>query len=207
MADAIEATGAHVDRDARPSFSLLDAERLEFDLWVAAASASMSDDELARQRSITACVGPNDDSRRARRARAATMVHRDWLHLDGRRRDLQQRWEQLFADVHVIVCPVAPVVAYEVDPQPTQVDDLEHRLERTIAVDGRPRPYLDQLVWTTAVGLARLPVTTVPIGRTPEGLPVGAQVVGASFTDLTTLRVGGWLSDATGGFQPPVDLP
>ena len=34
-----------------------------------------------------------------------------------------------------------------------------------------------------------LPGTSAPIGLAPEGLPVGVQIVGPQYGDLTTIRV------------------
>lgn len=194
--------GARVDEQARPGFSLTDAERIGFDLWVAASSASLSDEEVDEQRR-RATERPDDDDRIARRARAASMTHRDWLHLDARRRRLQRAWDEFFLRFDVLLCPVVPVVAYPADPDPTRAHDFDHRAEQVIEVDGHPRPYLDQLVWTTAVGAARLPSTVVPMGPSPDGLPVGIQVVGRPYADRTTLRVSALLESLTGGFQPP----
>lgn len=202
-AAALAAAGAHVDRSARPPFALRDAERVGFDLWTAASSGALSDDELEEQRRIATDAAPQDQGRLVRRARAATMPHRDWLRLDADRRRLQRGWDAFLDRFDVLLCPVAPVVAYPADPDPTRVHRFDHRAEQTIEVDGRPRPYLDQLVWTTAVGLARLPSTVVPIGLSSDGLPVGVQVVAAPFRDRTTLQAASLLTEVTGGFRRP----
>lgn len=202
-AAALEAAGAHVDRSARPPFALRDAERVGFDLWTAASSGALSADDLEEQRRIAVDAGPQDEGRIARRARASVMPHRDWLRLDAERRHLQRGWNAFLERFDVLLCPVAPVVAYPADPDPTHVHRFDHRAEQTIEVDGRPRPYLDQLVWTTAVGLARLPSTVVPVGLSSDGLPVGVQVVAAPFRDRTTLRAASFIAEVTGGFRPP----
>ncbi|MFA9446604.1 amidase [Egicoccus sp. AB-alg6-2] len=201
-AAALTDAGARVGHEARPDGSLREAERAGFDLWVAASSASLSDEDLAEQQDRARAAGERDD-RVARRARAASMTHRDWLHLDTRRRRLQRAWERLFERFDVLLCPVVPVVAYPHDPDPTSVDEFDHRAAQTIDVDGHPRPYLDQLVWTTVIGSARLPATVVPVGCSADGLPVGIQVVGPPFGDRTTLAVAGMLARLTGGFRPP----
>ncbi|MFA9430699.1 amidase [Egicoccus sp. AB-alg2] len=201
--DALADAGARVDRRARPPWRLREAERVGFDLWVAASSASLSNEQFEQQRRRAEHADADDPGRLARRARAAAMPHRDWLHLDADRRRLQRGWERLFDRVDVVLCPVTPVVAYPADTDTEQVDEFDHRVAQTIEVDGRPRPYLDQLVWTTVVGLARLPSTVVPVGTSPAGLPVGVQVVGRPFADRTTLRVASLLADLTGGFRPP----
>lgn len=203
VADALETAGADVDRSARPAFSLTEAERVAFDLWIASSTQRNSDDEHTEMMRRAAAFAADDDSRAARRARAEVMSHRDWLRLDAHRRELQRRWEDLFKTVDVVLCPVTPVAAFAHDDRPDLVADVDHRIAKTIEVNGRPRPYLDQLVWTTTVGMARLPATVAPAGLSPEGLPVGVQIVGPALGDLTTIATATFLAEATGGFQPP----
>ena len=200
---ALEAEGVHVDRTARPAFRLAEAERVAFALWVASSCHSNSVEEDAEMRRRAAVFDSGDDSRAARRARAEVMSHREWLLLDADRRRLQRDWENLFTTVDVLLCPVTPVTAYPHDPRPDLVADVDHRIARTIDVNGRSRPYLDQLVWTTLVGMARLPSTVAPVGLSRAGLPVGMQIVGPALGDRTTIAFAQFVADVVGGFHPP----
>jgi amidase len=75
---------------------------------------------------------------------------------------------------------------------------------RTITVNGASRPYLDQIVWTGAIGsMTYLPVTVAPSARTQPGLPVGVQIVGPFLEDRTTIDFARRLADVAGGFEPP----
>ena len=205
-AQALEQAGAKVDRTVRPNFTLTEAEPVAFALWVASASMRNDDDEDAEMRRRAAAFDDDDNSRAARRARAEVLSHRDWLRLDAERRRLQRRWEELFTSVDVLLCPVTPVTAFPHDDRPDLVADIDHRIARTIDVNGEPRPYLDQLVWTTLVGMARLPSTVAPVGLSRSGLPVGMQIVGAALTDRTTIATAEYLAGALGGFTPPPDF-
>ncbi|HEV7827694.1 MAG TPA: hypothetical protein VGP04_02375, partial [Pseudonocardiaceae bacterium] len=49
-----------------------------------------------------------------------------------------------------------------------------------------------------------LPATAIPAGRSPEGLPVGVQLIGPMFEDRTPLRLAELLEQKIGGFQAPV---
>lgn len=202
-AEALSAAGVTVDRRARPSFTLAEAERVAFALWVASSSERNSDEQDSEMRRRAETFAADDDTRAARRARAEVMSHREWHRVDAERRRLQRAWEELFISVDVLLCPVTPVGAYPHDPRPDLVADVDHRIARTIEVNGQPRPYLDQLVWTTVVGMARLPSTVAPIGLTPEGLPIGVQIVGPALADRTTIAFAEHLSHVIGGFQPP----
>jgi len=75
--------------------------------------------------------------------------------------------------------------------------------ERSVVINGEPRSHVDCLAWTGLVGVAYLPSTVVPVGRTPAGLPVGVQVVGPYLEDRTALFVAARLAELTGGFEPP----
>lgn len=202
-ADALDAAGARVDLAARPGLTLSEAERAAFELWVSAGTADMDDDTFAALLAEAEATDASNDSRRARRARAAVMRHRDWQRLDAERRRVQRTWAAFFSGVDVLLCPISPIVAPCHDPKPAEVDSLDRRLSRTISVDGRPRPYLDQMAWNIVVGAARLPATAVPLGRDADGLPVAAQIVGPTHGDQTTIAVAGMLADVYGGYQPP----
>lgn len=114
----------------------------------------------------------------------------------ARRAALQAAWERWFHDVDVLVCPVAPTVAFAHDHRPD-------RSARATWVDDRPRPYLDGVGWTGVVGVAGLPALSAPVGRSRTGLPVGMQVVGPPLGDLAVLRFAGLLAEVRGGFRIP----
>jgi len=75
---------------------------------------------------------------------------------------------------------------------------------RTIAVNGKPFPYLEQLFWAGLATVALLPATAVPVGLgRRSGLPVGAQLVGPLLEDRTPLAFAERMADVTGGFVAP----
>ena len=43
-------------------------------------------------------------------------------------------------------------------------------------------------IFTIPVNLAGLPAVSVPCGTSPEGLPIGAQLIGRAFDEVTVLR-------------------
>jgi len=76
--------------------------------------------------------------------------------------------------------------------------------ERLLDVDGTAARYADQIVWATIATLNGLPATTLPIARSPEGLPIGAQLIGAFLEDRTTIALAGMIERALGcAFTPP----
>jgi amidase len=48
-----------------------------------------------------------------------------------------------------------------------------------------------------------LPATTMPIGRSRAGLPIGVQIMGQFLDDRTTLAFAGLMEREFGGFVPP----
>jgi len=41
------------------------------------------------------------------------------------------------------------------------------------------------------------------VGRTPEGLPCGIQILGPFLEDATPIDIAGRIAELTGGFAPP----
>lgn len=141
-------------------------------------------------------LDPAADSLAAHLVRGVAQRHRDWLVAHERRLALCARWEDFFRDFDALLAPVTPTVAF-----PHDHSDINGR---TIDVDGRPFPYLEQLFWAGLATVAWLPATAVPVGRgRASGLPVGLQIVGPFLEDRTPLALAGALAERVGGFTPP----
>ena len=127
--------------------------------------------------------------------RGFVLSHRDWIRADRVRNGLAARWRGLFKSFDVVVCPVTPTAAFR--------HDHSDRRGRTIDIDGVTRPYGQQAVWPGIATLTGQPATAMPIGRSPEGLPIGAQIIGPYLEDRTTIAFAGLIERAFGGFVPP----
>jgi amidase len=57
--------------------------------------------------------------------------------------------------------------------------------------------------YTTVFTVTGNPVVTVPIARSGEGLPIGAQLVGRRWGDMELLNIAAAVAEVTGGFQRP----
>ncbi|HVN51774.1 MAG TPA: amidase [Acidimicrobiales bacterium] len=192
----LEAAGASLRPEVRPATRLGDAHLVYLNLLTAAISAGYPPEVHGVVDQIVAATDPDDRSRSAEMMRGMSQRHRDWVRRDERRHQIGAEWARVFAQVDVMVTPVTPVAAIPHDTQ-TPLD------QRTVLVDGRPQPYMCQLVWAGLATLPYLPATVVPAGRTAGGLPVGLQVVGPRFADRTTLRAAGWFEEVLGGFVAP----
>jgi amidase len=93
----------------------------------------------------------------------------------------------LFEDFDAVVTPAFGTVAY---PH-VEAQDMA---AATLLIDGAATPYGAQIAWPAVATFANLPATSAPIGRTPQGLPIGMQVIGPFLHDRTTIAVAGWLN-------------
>jgi Asp-tRNA(Asn)/Glu-tRNA(Gln) amidotransferase A subunit family amidase len=73
-------------------------------------------------------------------------------------------------------------------------------------VDGASVRYLDAMTYTQWFNVLGNPAATVPVGRSPEGLPIGVQVVGRPYEEALVLSVAAVIERECGGYVPPPDL-
>jgi amidase len=165
------------------------AEQL-FALYGANLPADAREAVTAAARSLS----PDDQSFAAARLRGLATSHPDWVHTGLIRRGLRARWQALFQDVDVIICPPMPTPAFPHDHTPQRARQLD--------IDGKTVPYGDQGVWAGIATLNGLPATTMPIAH--EGnLPIGVQIIGGFLDDNTTIAFAAMIEREFGGFTPP----
>jgi amidase len=114
---------------------------------------------------------------------------------ESRRMASRSAWARYFRDVDVFLCPANFTAAFPHDTRPFA--------ERTIATAEGLRPYDDQVFWITHASLPGLPAVSAPIGPTPGGLPVGAQIIGPLHEDDTAITFAERAADVVGGFTRP----
>jgi amidase len=91
--------------------------------------------------------------------------------------------------VPVLVCPVASIPAFR-------------HGERAWTIEGRAVEYLDAVRHTQWFNTLGAPGAVVPGGQSPEGLPIGVQIVARPFQDETVLGIAA-VVDAAFGYRPP----
>jgi len=183
----------------RPAVSSGEAWDVYVLLLRAATSRRQTDAEFRSNVERASALKPDDQSYFAKMLRAYTIPHRDWLAVNNRRHAMKLAWESFFARYDVLLCPAAASAAF---PH----DHVGERHERTILVNGRKVPGVDQLFWAGYSGAFYLPSTVAPIGLTPNGLPVGVQIVTALHEDLTAIRFAALLEREYYAFTPPPDF-
>lgn len=196
VADALVAGGARVERHSPLLPDPAEAARLYTQLLFSGSVARFPIDTYEQLRARAAGLSADDQSLDAARLRGMVSSPRDRLEVNNRREIHRHGWRQLFGEFDAVVCPITPTPAFPHDHHP----DL---LARRLDIDGVEYPYFDQLVWAGLATMPGLPATAVPAGRSPEGLPVGVQLIGPMFGDRTTLRLAELLELPLGGFRPP----
>ncbi|OXM62697.1 amidase [Amycolatopsis vastitatis] len=196
VAAALADGGARVERHSPLLPDLTEAATLYTQLLVSGSVARFPVESDEQLRTRVAGLSAADQSLDAARRRAMVFSHRDWMEANNRREVHRHGWRQLFTEFDAVVCPITPTPAFPHDHHP---DPLERRID----IDGVDYPYFDQLVWAGLATMPGLPATAIPAGRSPEGLPVGVQLIGPMSEDRTPLRLAELLEPKTGGFQAP----
>jgi Asp-tRNA(Asn)/Glu-tRNA(Gln) amidotransferase A subunit family amidase len=109
-----------------------------------------------------------------------------WMDRDALRDTILRQ----MATHRVLLCPVASVPAFR-------------HGERSWRIDGRDVGYLDAMSYTQWINVMGHPAAVVPVGRSPEGLPIGVQVVGRPWEEELVLQVAAAIEAQTGGYEQP----
>ncbi|MFL6791461.1 MAG: amidase [Bradyrhizobium sp.] len=189
-------TGAKIERDSKllPDFAA--SSRLYMRMLMSFLGASFAPEIYAGAQAGAAALSPDDTSLGAERLRGIVLNHRDWVMADRGRARLRAQWRELFETFDAVICPVMPTPAYPHNHSPEQE-------QRRIAVDGKDYVYPDQLAWPGIATLPGLPATAIPTGFSPDGLPLGVQIVGPWLEDRTPLKLAELIEREFGGFVPP----
>ena len=93
----------------------------------------------------------------------------------------------------VLLCPVASVPAFR-------------HGERSWTVDGQTVEYLDAWRFTQWFNALACPAAVVPVGSSPEGLPIGVQIAARPFEDEIAIGIAAIVDSAFGYRPPPMAL-
>ncbi|WP_104524339.1 amidase [Blastococcus atacamensis] len=119
-------------------------------------------------------------------ALGARLTGADLARAEQQHTKLYERMVEFFSRYDVLVCPTTQVLPFPVE------------LEYPTEIAGVPQE--DYLAWMrscTIVSATGCPALSVPGGFTPDGLPVGLQVVGPPRADRRVLEVGHAFEQAT----------
>ena len=195
LADRLGALGCTMTRQTPNMPNLARTTRVYDELLAAFFGADLTPEERLRLGALAGALAPENLGLPATELRGATMSHAAWIETSRIRESLRAGWREVFKSVDVIICPPMPTPAF--------VQDRSPMTSRTLDVDGRRIPYGNQVAFCAIATLFGLPATVAPIGRTPEGLPLGVQIIGDAYADRTTIAFAGLLEREFGGFTRP----
>ncbi len=115
----------------------------------------------------------------------ATALLNAWAELDL----LRAKTLEAMHEFPVLLCPVASVPAFR-------------HGERAWNVQGQQVEYLDAMRYTQWFNVLASPAAVMPVGWSPEGLPIAVQIAGRPFEDETVLGIAAVVDEAF-GFRPP----
>jgi len=111
-----------------------------------------------------------------------------WIRRDTARAKLFAQMERY----PILLCPAAAIPAFR-------------HGERSWQIDGKAVDYLDAWSYTEFFNLLGNPAAVVPVGRSPEGLPIGVQIVGRPWEEEQVLSVAAALEKECGPSpHPPI---
>ncbi|HVO64775.1 MAG TPA: amidase [Terriglobales bacterium] len=93
-------------------------------------------------------------------------------------------------DFPILLCPVAAIPAF-------------HHGERVWKIDGKIVKYLDAWSYCEWFNLLGFPAAVVPASTSPEGLPIGIQIVGRPWEEESVLAVAAVVERECGGWRQP----
>lgn len=195
LADRLGKSGCTILRESAKLPDLARTTQIYFELMAAAYGVDLSPEDSARFEGAAKALPPEDQSLAAYRLRGIASNHAEWIRASRVRTALRGPWFDLFRDVDIVLCPPMPTAAFRHDHSPF--------FGRRLDIDGNQIRYLDQMAWAGIASLNGLPATTMPIGKTEEGLPIGVQIIGGYLEDRTPITFAGLVEREFGGFTPP----
>jgi amidase len=198
LADRLRGLGCNVRRGHPDLPDLARTTRNYCELLAASFAVDLTPDRRLRYEAAASALSPDTLTISAAWLRGSVMSQAAWSHTSRIRTGLRARWQALFGDVDVLLCPAMPTPAFPHDHAPQDT--------RKLAIDGHTVDYGDQIAWCAPATPMGLPATVVPIAHSADGLPIGVQIVGGYLSDLTTIAFAGHIEQAFGGFVPPPNL-
>jgi Asp-tRNA(Asn)/Glu-tRNA(Gln) amidotransferase A subunit family amidase len=127
---------------------------------------------------------------RAMVAEAPPLSAQDLLNTLLARDVLRGKLLEKMQEFPILLCPVCAIPAFR-------------HGEREWMVQGRKVEYLKAMSYSQWFNLLGNPAAVVPVAQSPEGLPIGVQIVGRPWEDEAVLGVAAIIENACGKFRRP----
>jgi Asp-tRNA(Asn)/Glu-tRNA(Gln) amidotransferase A subunit family amidase len=105
---------------------------------------------------------------------------------------IRAKFLEKMAEFPILICPVCAIPAFR-------------HGEREWLVQGRKIGYLKAMAYSQWFNLLGNPAAVVPVSQSPEGLPIGVQIVGRPWEEEAVLAVAAKIEAACGGFRCPTE--
>jgi Asp-tRNA(Asn)/Glu-tRNA(Gln) amidotransferase A subunit family amidase len=92
----------------------------------------------------------------------------------------------------ILLCPASAIPAFR-------------HGERSWSIGDKTVQYLDAFSYSQCFNLLGNPAAVVPMGRSPEGLPIGVQIVGRPWEEERVLAISHCVEEAGGWKEPPIE--
>jgi amidase len=125
----------------------------------------------------------------------ATARHEEWLQADERRAAFRRTMKSWFGKHDVLIAPAAPV-------PPFPHDERKRSKRKLKTSEGRSAPYDAMIHWSALSTVCGLPALTLPVSSV-NGLPVGAQLIGARDSEARLISIAQAVEERLGGYLPP----
>ena len=119
----------------------------------------------------------------------ATELLNAWAELDL----LRSKALAEMREYPVLLCPVASIPAFRPN-------------ERAWTIDGRSVKYLDAMRFTQWFNTLACPAAVIPVGASPEGLPIGVQIAARPYEDEIVVGIADVVDSAFGYRAPAMAL-
>ncbi|MGH9444683.1 MAG: amidase, partial [Terriglobia bacterium] len=110
-----------------------------------------------------------------------------WVEQDR----LRIRWLSETRRFPILLCAVCSIPAFR-------------HGEREWTIEGKRVKYLDAMTYTQWFNILGVPAAVVPVGWSPEGLPIGVQVVGRPYQEEAVLAVAAIIEQCGGWRRAPI---
>jgi amidase len=194
LADDLKGAGCQVERKNPPDFDFELAWKTFGKLTAFILGPSMP----RLQRMALKLAGPLmfKDPIMPHTARALNLDMRQYVETLMQRDSLRAALERFLGHYDAWLCPVASVPAFEhCKPGPGGAP---------IPVDGQKLPYWEaSSAYTAPFNLTGNPVVVLPLTQSQEGLPIGVQVVGPLWGEMSLLNTAEALTEITGPVRRP----
>jgi amidase len=106
---------------------------------------------------------------------------------------LRARFLEQMERYPILICPVSARPAFR-------------HGQRSWTIEGQTVEYLNSFSYSQVFNLLGNPAAVVPIGVSPEGLPIGVQIVGRPWDEERVLAIAACIERAGGWKEPPLDV-